>query len=204
MWTRCGPGTHRAPPAGRPRRSDLLGWLVGLPGLEPGTSSLSANAGNRCAKRRSTRSLQTVGAEVMCSHGVQLCVLARLSPSCTPFRFTLTSLSFDPGWAPRSQCATRPAVAAFVLSTIRPPVSPSPFHVSHQRDVGRSSAWRTPEGGPCPPSGPSSDPRRGSCRVRPGRRSAVRHPWEAAGPRSSPLGRRFRCATGACARCPDR
>jgi hypothetical protein len=45
MWTRCGPRTAGAPTAGWPRRSDLLGWLVGLPGLEPGTSSLSAIGG---------------------------------------------------------------------------------------------------------------------------------------------------------------
>jgi integrase len=38
---RRGPGAKRAPPASRPRCSDLLGWVVGLPGLEPGTSSLS-------------------------------------------------------------------------------------------------------------------------------------------------------------------
>jgi hypothetical protein len=49
--------------------------VVGLPGLEPGTSSLSANAGNRCDKRRSCRSCPTVDPEVMCSHRVQLCAL---------------------------------------------------------------------------------------------------------------------------------
>jgi hypothetical protein len=45
-----------------------------------GTEAYQQNAGNRCAKFkcRSPRSLPTVGAEVMCSHGVQLCVLARL------------------------------------------------------------------------------------------------------------------------------
>jgi hypothetical protein len=36
---RRGPGAKRAPPASRPRCSDLLGWVAGLPGLEPGTSS---------------------------------------------------------------------------------------------------------------------------------------------------------------------
>jgi hypothetical protein len=80
-----------------------------------------------------------------------------------------------------------------------------PANVSGQRDVGRSpSAWRTLEGGPIPPSALRLTPRRGSYRVPPGRRSADQHPWEAAGPRSSPLGRRFRCAAGARARCRDR
>ena len=37
MWTRDSESADGL----RPRRSDLLGWLVGLPGLEPGTSSLS-------------------------------------------------------------------------------------------------------------------------------------------------------------------
>jgi hypothetical protein len=36
-----GPGWQRAFPACCQQRSDLLCWLVGLPGLEPGTSSLS-------------------------------------------------------------------------------------------------------------------------------------------------------------------
>jgi hypothetical protein len=39
---RRGPGWRRAFPARCPQRSDLRGWGVGLPGLEPGTSSLSA------------------------------------------------------------------------------------------------------------------------------------------------------------------
>jgi hypothetical protein len=37
-----GPGPQRAPPAPCRQRCDLRRWLVGLPGLEPGTSSLSA------------------------------------------------------------------------------------------------------------------------------------------------------------------
>jgi hypothetical protein len=36
-----GPGSQRALPACCRQRSDLRRWLVGLPGLEPGTSSLS-------------------------------------------------------------------------------------------------------------------------------------------------------------------
>jgi hypothetical protein len=37
-----GPGWQRAFPAGCRQRCDLREWVVGLPGLEPGTSSLSA------------------------------------------------------------------------------------------------------------------------------------------------------------------
>jgi hypothetical protein len=36
-----GPSRHRTRPAGCRQRSDLRRWVVGLPGLEPGTSSLS-------------------------------------------------------------------------------------------------------------------------------------------------------------------
>jgi hypothetical protein len=45
-WTRCGPRARRASPARRLRRLDLRRWVVGLPGLEPGTSSLSAIEGS--------------------------------------------------------------------------------------------------------------------------------------------------------------
>jgi hypothetical protein len=40
-----GPGWQRAFPAGRRQRCDLREWVVGLPGLEPGTSSLSGIEG---------------------------------------------------------------------------------------------------------------------------------------------------------------
>jgi len=43
---RRGPGWRRAFPARCPQRSDLRGWGVGLPGLGPGTSSLSAIGGS--------------------------------------------------------------------------------------------------------------------------------------------------------------
>jgi hypothetical protein len=61
---------------------DVLGWLVGLPGLNLGPHPYQQNAGNRCAKRRSRRSLLTVVAEVMCSQRVQLCALLALPRGC--------------------------------------------------------------------------------------------------------------------------
>ena len=53
------------------RRSDLLVCLVGATGFEPVTSSVSANTGNRCAKRHSPRSAPTVDAEGKRSVDVQ-------------------------------------------------------------------------------------------------------------------------------------
>ncbi len=46
-----GPGWQPALPARGRQRSDLRGWLVGLPGLEPGTSSLSGMRSNRLSYR---------------------------------------------------------------------------------------------------------------------------------------------------------
>jgi hypothetical protein len=47
-WHEPGSLPGRASALDRPRRSDLLGWLVGLPGLEPGTSSLSGFCPQAC------------------------------------------------------------------------------------------------------------------------------------------------------------
>jgi hypothetical protein len=46
-----GPGWQSALPARGRQRSDLRGWVVGLPGLEPGTSSLSGMRSNRLSYR---------------------------------------------------------------------------------------------------------------------------------------------------------
>src|SRR4030095_17078866 len=46
--------------------------LVGAGGVEPPPSSVSAPTRNRCAAARFRRSRSTVGAEVKCSHRVQL------------------------------------------------------------------------------------------------------------------------------------
>jgi hypothetical protein len=46
-----GPGSQRALPACCRQRSDLRRWLVGLPGLEPGTSSLSGFCSRACFRR---------------------------------------------------------------------------------------------------------------------------------------------------------
>jgi hypothetical protein len=47
-------------------------YVVGAGGVEPPSSSVSANYRNRCAAARFPRSRSTVGAEVKCSHSVQL------------------------------------------------------------------------------------------------------------------------------------
>ena len=64
----------------RPRTSDVSGQpprFSSRNGRLPqgGIAAYQQNAGNRCAKRHSRRSHTTVGAEVMCSHRVQLCAL---------------------------------------------------------------------------------------------------------------------------------
>jgi hypothetical protein len=46
-----GPGWQRALPARYRQRCDLQEWLVGLPGLEPGTSSLSGFCTRACYRR---------------------------------------------------------------------------------------------------------------------------------------------------------
>ena len=50
-------------------------YVVGAGGVEPPSSSVSANYRNRCAAARFPRSRSTVGAEVKCSHSVQLTAL---------------------------------------------------------------------------------------------------------------------------------
>src|SRR5215207_9163455 len=70
---------HRAPPTGRSfRQRDILACkspaqhaVVGATGFEPVTSSVSANTGNRCARRRSPRSPATVDPEGKRSVDVQ-------------------------------------------------------------------------------------------------------------------------------------
>ena len=74
------PGTphpHRVIQAWRDAKKTISlllvkGRSVGLGGLEPPPSSLSANAGNRCAEGPFGTSRSTVEAEAMCSRGVQL------------------------------------------------------------------------------------------------------------------------------------
>jgi hypothetical protein len=65
---RRGPGSRRALPARCRQRCDLRRWLVGLPGLEPGTSSLSGFCTRphsrrippaTCTKRHRWRPLRT-------------------------------------------------------------------------------------------------------------------------------------------------
>jgi hypothetical protein len=53
----------------------VRGWMVGLGGLEPPTSSLSAKYRDRCADGCFRRSHSTVGAEVKCSNDLQLSAL---------------------------------------------------------------------------------------------------------------------------------
>jgi hypothetical protein len=125
MWTRCGPRTAGAPTAWRPRRSDLLGWLVGLPGLEPGTSSLSAKyRAPLCGSSFSQVTLDRRGRSYVVSSRPVKCSPDVLQAPLMPRRSFTTSRGTQPSSPPL------PAQTSFTsyLSTLPTPSSA----ISHQ------------------------------------------------------------------------
>ena len=102
-----GPSRQRALPARCRQRCDLRRWWWACQDLNLGPHPYQQNAGNRCAKRRSRRSRSTVGAEVKCSHSVQLCALtARL-----PTERWISNLHFPASLKePMSNLAARPSI----------------------------------------------------------------------------------------------
>jgi hypothetical protein len=112
-------------------------YVVGAGGVEPPSSSVSANYRNRCAAARFPRSRSTVGAEVKCSHSVQLNALLTRSSFTDTAPIIATSCS--------TPCLLHRALPA---QTHSPHPTSAPYLHSHQHSrtnpTPHTSPFRSP------------------------------------------------------------